>query len=90
MRLLFCFFAGDIGLLPPKLFSVLLERTRHRPADFKARLAQLFAAMATGGAPVPRLVPRVVDFSDYGFAALATSLGWTTWIPGYRVKSGPL
>jgi hypothetical protein len=23
--------------LPPKLFSVLLERTRHRPADFKAR-----------------------------------------------------
>jgi hypothetical protein len=22
--------------LPPKLFSVLLERTRRRPADFKA------------------------------------------------------
>jgi type II restriction/modification system DNA methylase subunit YeeA len=36
--------------LPPKLFSVLLERTRGRPADFKARLAQLFAAMSTGGA----------------------------------------
>jgi type II restriction/modification system DNA methylase subunit YeeA len=50
MRLLFCLFAEDIGLLPPKLFSVLLERTRHRPADFEARLAQLFAAMATGGA----------------------------------------
>ena len=50
MRLLFCLFAEDIGLLPPKLFSVLLERTRHRPADFKARLAQLFAAMAVGGA----------------------------------------
>jgi type II restriction/modification system DNA methylase subunit YeeA len=50
MRLLFCLFAEDIGLLPPKLFSVLLERTRHRPAEFKARLAQLFAAMATGGA----------------------------------------
>ena len=50
MRLLFCLFAEDIGLLPPKLFSVLLERTRHRPADFKTRLAQLFAAMATGGA----------------------------------------
>jgi len=50
MRLLFCLFAEDIGLLPPKLFSVLLERTRHRPADFKTRLAYLFAAMATGGA----------------------------------------
>ena len=36
MRLLFCLFAEDIGLLPPKLFSVLLERTRRRPADFKA------------------------------------------------------
>jgi len=50
MRLLFCLFAEDIGLFPPKLFSVLLDRTRRRPAEFKARLAQLFAAMATGGA----------------------------------------
>jgi hypothetical protein len=29
-------------------------------------------------------------FPGYGFAAFARSLGWTTWIPGYRVKSGPL
>jgi hypothetical protein len=50
MRLLFCLFAEDIGLLPPKLFSVLLERTRRRPTDFRMRLAQLFAAMASGGA----------------------------------------
>src|SRR5208282_4148976 len=32
MRLLFCLYAEDIGLLPAKLFSVLLERTRRRPA----------------------------------------------------------
>src|ERR1035437_7108738 len=50
MRLLFCLFAEDIGLLPPKLFSVLLRRTRGRPADFKTRLAALFEVMATGGA----------------------------------------
>src|ERR1017187_5179881 len=50
MRLLFCLFAEDIGLLPPKLFSVILRRTRGRPADFKPRLAALFEVMATGGA----------------------------------------
>jgi type II restriction/modification system DNA methylase subunit YeeA len=49
MRLLFCLFAQDIGLLPPKLFSALLEHMRARPADFRTRLAQLFAVMATGG-----------------------------------------
>src|ERR1019366_4471396 len=50
MRLLFCLFAEDIGLLPPKLFSLLLRRTRGRPADFKTRLAALFEVIATGGA----------------------------------------
>jgi type II restriction/modification system DNA methylase subunit YeeA len=50
MRLLFCLFAEDIGLLPPKLFSKLLENMRRLPAGFKAQLAQLFATMATGGA----------------------------------------
>jgi len=50
MRLLFCLFAEDIGLLPAKLFSTLLLRTRDRPADFKERLAGLFQAMSDGGA----------------------------------------
>lgn len=50
MRLLFCLFAEDTGLLPPKLFSMLVQRTRNRPTDFKDRLAGLFAAMSTGGA----------------------------------------
>jgi len=49
MRLLFCLFAEDIGLLPSKLFSRLLERTRARPADFNTRLAELFQAMTKGG-----------------------------------------
>jgi hypothetical protein len=50
MRLLFCLFAEDIGLLPPKLFSRLVEHTRGRPTVFKARLAELFQAMSKGGA----------------------------------------
>ncbi|HCF99516.1 MAG TPA: class I SAM-dependent DNA methyltransferase [Chloroflexi bacterium] len=49
MRLLFCLFAEDIGLLPQQLFARLVERTRRQPEDFQALLAQLFAAMATGG-----------------------------------------
>jgi len=49
MRLLFCLFAEDIGLLPERLFTTLVERTRTRPADFASRLGQLFAAMASGG-----------------------------------------
>jgi hypothetical protein len=50
MRLLFCLFAEDIGLLPRKLFSVLVERTRTNPTNFKLRLAELLKTMAIGGA----------------------------------------
>lgn len=49
MRLLFCLFAEDIGLLPERLFTTLVERTHTRPAEFTTRLGLLFAAMATGG-----------------------------------------
>ncbi len=49
MRLLFCLFAEDIGLLPARLFTTLIARTRTRPAEFATRLGLLFAAMATGG-----------------------------------------
>ncbi len=49
MRLLFCLFAEDIGLLPERLFTTLVARTRTRPSDFAARLGLLFAAMASGG-----------------------------------------
>src|SRR5215210_4022291 len=49
MRLLFCLFAEDSGLLPNRLFTHLLEATRSRPEQFSARVRQLFAAMSTGG-----------------------------------------
>ncbi len=49
MRLLFCLFAEDINLLPTALFARLVAATRQRPADFGARIRQLFAAMSTGG-----------------------------------------
>ncbi len=46
MRLLFCLFSEDIGLLPGKLFSRLVESNLQRPADFIKKLRQLFAAMS--------------------------------------------
>ena len=49
MRLLFCLFAEDIGLLPAGLFTNLVQKHRSRPATFDKLLAGLFAAMAGGG-----------------------------------------
>jgi type II restriction/modification system DNA methylase subunit YeeA len=49
IRLLFCLFAEDVGLLPERLFPRLLEQTRHRSKDFMEVLRQLFRAMNTGG-----------------------------------------
>jgi very-short-patch-repair endonuclease/type II restriction/modification system DNA methylase subunit YeeA len=49
IRLLFCLFAEDVGLLPDRLFPRLLEQTRRRSKDFAAVLQVLFQAMSTGG-----------------------------------------
>src|SRR6266540_3591645 len=49
IRLLFCLFAEDIGLLPENLFPRLLEQTRRNSKDFSEVLRQLFRAMNTGG-----------------------------------------
>jgi hypothetical protein len=46
MRLLFCLFSEDIGLLPDKLVSRLVTSNLERPADFTKRLKQLFGAMS--------------------------------------------
>lgn len=49
IRLLFCLFAEDVGLLPANLFTRLVEQTRTRPDVFARRLGVLFASMTTGG-----------------------------------------
>src|SRR5215212_2347248 len=49
IRLLFCLFAEDVGLLPEGLFGKLVSATRTRPEAFAAQLGQLFGAMRTGG-----------------------------------------
>lgn len=49
IRLLFCLFAEDAGLLPTGLLSQLIARTRARPQVFTQQLRQLFGTMASGG-----------------------------------------
>ncbi len=48
-RIIFCLFAEDIGLLPPKLFSRIVEKSRRDPERLLRQLEQLFTAMAKGG-----------------------------------------
>jgi len=48
-RLLFCLFAEDIGLLPDRLFSNVVEESRRTPADFPGLACGLFRAMHQGG-----------------------------------------
>ncbi len=49
IRLLFCLFAEDVGLLPPELFSRVVQSSANRPVKFEWQLRQLFSAMRTGG-----------------------------------------
>ena len=49
IRLLFCLFAEDAGLLPEELFTTLIRRTRGKSAIFQQQLQQLFAVMRDGG-----------------------------------------
>ena len=49
MKLIFCMFAEDIGLLPEKLFSKLLNTGKGDPKRLTGLLKNLFTAMASGG-----------------------------------------
>lgn len=49
IRLLFCMFAEDVGILPDGLFSRLAQKPYKNANAFTQLLRQLFAAMASGG-----------------------------------------
>ncbi len=49
IRLLFCLFAEDVGLLPKGLFTRLIEQTRRNTVAFTRQLKVLFGEMSTGG-----------------------------------------
>jgi type II restriction/modification system DNA methylase subunit YeeA len=62
VRLLFCLFAEDIGLLPKQIFSQLLNKTRPHSEAFSQQLGYLFAAMRDGG--------------FFGFSKIRNFKGW--------------
>lgn len=49
IRLLFCMFAEDVGLLPNSIFSQLIKNTRQKSTLFSKQLKALFGEMASGG-----------------------------------------
>ena len=48
-RLVFCMFAEDVGLLPNKMFTRMLEQARQQTEEFAELAHDLFGAMSTGG-----------------------------------------
>ncbi len=49
IRILFCLFSENIGLLPPKHFTRMVEAFRSTPEGFIRRVADIFNKMASGG-----------------------------------------
>lgn len=52
IRLVFCLFADDVGLLPPGLFESMLVQAARQPAEFAPFAAELFRAMKDRGGRV--------------------------------------
>ncbi|MHB9133761.1 MAG: class I SAM-dependent DNA methyltransferase, partial [Armatimonadota bacterium] len=55
-RIVFCFFAEDIGLLPSGLFTELLDEAKGNSPVFAEMVGDLFAKMATGGRFGPKAI----------------------------------
>jgi type II restriction/modification system DNA methylase subunit YeeA len=48
-RLIFCMFAEDVGLLPEKMFTRMIQAGRKKPETFQTLASTLFSAMQSGG-----------------------------------------
>ena len=88
-RLVFCMFAEDVGLLPERMFTRMLEQARLRPDEFAAMARALFGAMSAGGLvgfePVERFNGGLFDDdaalplrrSEIETALAAAALDWS-------------
>jgi len=90
-RCLFCFFAEDVGLLPKRSFTELLESLQHTPGQFVPMIAELWRAMDVGDfsvalrCPLPRFngklfkQPQVLplDRDQIGLLVAAGLKDWT-------------
>jgi len=68
IRILFCLFAEDVGLLPEALFTKLIDGTSDDPGRFHELLGELFGQMAEGGFflldRIPRFDGGIFDSAD--------------------------
>ena len=64
-KLLFCMFAESIGILPPKLFTRMVETAVQKPKRLEKMAAGLFAAMMEGGT----FGVDIIDWFDGGLFA---------------------
>ena len=88
-RLVFCMFAEDVGLLPERMFTRMLEQARLRPEEFATMARALFGAMSAGGLvgfePVERFNGGLFDDdaalplrrSEIETALAAVALDWS-------------
>ena len=58
MRMIFCFFACDVGLLHKEMFEDLISVNKTNPEAFRKYLSELFGAMKDGGSFLMREVPH--------------------------------
>ncbi len=72
MQVVFALFAEDVGLLPNKLMTRILERTHAKPERAQRYLSELFQAMALGGEVLLEDVPYFNGglFDDRGALSL--------------------
>ncbi|MAE92067.1 MAG: SAM-dependent methyltransferase [Pelagibaca sp.] len=72
MRALFTMFAEDVGLLPHRSFTELLERLQNKPETFAPMLENLWQTMNSGGFS-PILESTILKFNG-GMFATATAI----------------
>ncbi len=93
IRLLFCLFAEDVGILPDGIFTRLVTRPHRTTKALTDQLRQLFAAMASGGSFGADEIMQVdgglfdddaaLDLDSDGLAILAevSTLDWSAIQP---------
>ncbi len=75
MRCLFTMFAEDVGLLPERSFTQLLDDIRHDPASFQPMMEHLWQTMDAGGFSV--ILRRQIPQFNGGLFADQTALPLT-------------
>ncbi|HRA32494.1 MAG TPA: hypothetical protein PL172_11300, partial [Thermomicrobiales bacterium] len=93
VQLLFCLFAEDIGLLPNRVFTKLMQFSARKPAEFTTQIEALFVAMCDGGVVAFEDIPHfngglfaevdVVPLAPDELSALAeaATLDWSSIEP---------